>query len=234
MSFAGDQDKPIDDFVEVARELQSAATTQATLDTVCRLAVDVIDGAEHAAITVVRDGDFSTVAASSDIPRVIDRIQYETGEGPCLDCIREHDAFITDDLTQEQRWPAFTNRVVSATGVRSMQAHRLFLQENTLGALNLYAVPVAAFTDTSRALGAMFAAHAAVAYQAAKDHDKALNLELALQSNRRIGMAMGIVMSQQSCTEHDAFSALRTVSQQQHRKLLKIAEEVILSGTLDT
>ena len=52
-------------------------------------------------------------------------------------------------------------------------------------------------------------------------------LKEALDSNRRIGMAMGIVMSQRQVDETLAFDALRRISQNTNRKLRDVAEDVI-------
>jgi hypothetical protein len=58
------------------------------------------------------------------------------------------------------------------------------------------------------------------------------NYEIALHSSRQIGMAMGIVMASRRCTPEAAFEVLRTCSQQLHRKLRDIADEVVLTGDL--
>jgi curved DNA-binding protein CbpA len=52
-------------------------------------------------------------------------------------------------------------------------------------------------------------------------------LTFARDSNRRIGMAMGIVMGQRHVDEEDAFDVLRRTSQNTNRKLRDIAEDVI-------
>ena len=49
----------------------------------------------------------------------------------------------------------------------------------------------------------------------------------ARDSNRRIGMAIGIVMNQRQVDEEDAFDVLRRTSQNTNRKLRDIAEDVI-------
>jgi curved DNA-binding protein CbpA len=51
-------------------------------------------------------------------------------------------------------------------------------------------------------------------------------LEIARDSNRRIGMALGIVMSQRQVDEAHAFDVLRRISQNTNRKLRDIAEDV--------
>jgi AmiR/NasT family two-component response regulator len=64
--------------------------------------------------------------------------------------------------------------------------------------------------------------------------DQVTNLEVALRSARRIGIAIGILMALRKCTEDKSFELLQRTSQQTNRKLRDIAESVILSGTLPT
>ena len=52
-------------------------------------------------------------------------------------------------------------------------------------------------------------------------------LRIARDSNRRIGMAMGIVMNQRHVTDEQAFDILRRTSQNTNRKLRDVAEDVI-------
>jgi hypothetical protein len=52
-------------------------------------------------------------------------------------------------------------------------------------------------------------------------------LTAALASNRRIGMAMGIVVRQLDVDEDEAFDVLRRMSQESNRKLRDVAEDII-------
>lgn len=52
-------------------------------------------------------------------------------------------------------------------------------------------------------------------------------LRAALISNRRISMAIGILMRDQRIDEHQAFDYLRRTSQNANRKLRDVAEDVI-------
>jgi AmiR/NasT family two-component response regulator len=72
-----------------------------------------------------------------------------------------------------------------------------------------------------------------VGIELARAHDKISNLETALESSRRIGMAMGILMAQFRIRQEQAFDMLRDASQTQNRKLRDLAEDVILIGTLE-
>ena len=57
--------------------------------------------------------------------------------------------------------------------------------------------------------------------------EEVAQLREALVSNRRIGMAMGILMRDRDVDEHEAFAALRRISQNSNRKLRDVAEDVI-------
>ena len=59
------------------------------------------------------------------------------------------------------------------------------------------------------------------------------NLQAALESNRRIGMAIGILMATRRLTDEAAFEHLRQASNVLNVKLRAVAEEVIYQGTLD-
>jgi len=181
---------------------------------------------------VVKNSHFSTMASSSEVPPKVDQLQYETREGPCIDAIIEAESYCSNDLSVEDRWPRFASAVVKRTGIRSMSSYRLYLREDTLAALNLYASRPHVFTDSDVALGSIFASHAALAYQSARDHERVENLETALHSNRRIGMAIGILMAVRKVTDAEAFGLMRKLSQQTHRKLAEIAEDVIFTGDL--
>jgi AmiR/NasT family two-component response regulator len=61
---------------------------------------------------------------------------------------------------------------------------------------------------------------------------KIANLEVALASNRRIGIAVGIVMCQQRLTDSQAFDLLVGVSQRSHRKIRDLAEEIVHTGAV--
>ena len=62
--------------------------------------------------------------------------------------------------------------------------------------------------------------------------EKVANLEIALESNRRIAMAIGIIMARELVTEDQAFALLREASQHSHCKLRVVAEQIVTTGEL--
>jgi ANTAR domain-containing protein/PAS domain-containing protein len=63
--------------------------------------------------------------------------------------------------------------------------------------------------------------------------DKNAHLQIALQTNRQIGAAVGIVMYSHRVTAEAAFDLLRQASQRTHRKLRDLAESVVEQGCID-
>jgi serine phosphatase RsbU (regulator of sigma subunit)/putative methionine-R-sulfoxide reductase with GAF domain len=169
---------------DIARLMQSEGTAQQTLQKMVELAPSMVSGCDHAGVSIVAGDHFTTPAATDEVPETVDRIQYETGQGPCVDAIRRHEVFLAGDLRTETRWPAFSARAAAETGVLSMLSFRLFLDSNTLGSLNLYSRRPDAFTEDSRVVGTVFAAHAAVAFAAATEHDRSQRLRQDLRSSR--------------------------------------------------
>ena len=220
-------------FADIARQLEAEKSPEKTQDRVTQAAVATVGGCDHAAISIVRRrGGIETVAATDDVPPQVDAIQYATGQGPCLGAIFDHETYMIDDLAADERWPAFSRRASDETGVRSMLSFRLFLQGDTLGALNLYSRHPEAFDDHGYAVASVLAAHAAIALSAAQERQRAERLEDALRSNREIGMAMGVLMGRGGVTQDEAFTVLRRASQHLHRKLRDVAAEVAESGEL--
>ena len=68
--------------------------------------------------------------------------------------------------------------------------------------------------------------------QGVLDRDQIANLTVALNTARRIGAAIGIIMATQTVTEDDAFALLQRASQHLGRKLREVAEQVLAAGTL--
>ena len=61
---------------------------------------------------------------------------------------------------------------------------------------------------------------------------KIANLTVGLASARQIGCAVGILMTRFVISYDDAFAMLVMASQQQHRKVRDVAEDVIATGTI--
>jgi hypothetical protein len=214
------------EYAAIAREFVGEADLEALLHRICTLAVAHIAGSEHAGVSLVEAKHaLVTHRATGEIPEQFERLQFETGQGPCLDAIRQHEIVEVADLTTEGRWPEFAPVAVERTGVRSMVSFRLFVWADTIGALNVYSTLPGAFEapGTSVELGSIFASHAAVALS---DRRSLERLHAALATRETISMAMGLLMGRQGIGREEAFDVLRRASQRMNVKLRDIAEQV--------
>lgn len=223
-----------DNFAALARKFAQQPNLAATLEAIVVHTVATIEPAEHAGITIRRPGgNYQTIAATGQLPLRVDEFQYQTQEGPCLQALTDHHVLRSDDLASDPRWPMFGRLATDQTEVTSMMSHSLLLEEeNTLGALNMYSSKPAAFAPLDLAVLDELATHAAIAMTLAASRDQNENLRRALESNRTIGVAIGILMTRKLATRQQAFDLLRIASQHSHIKLRDLAEYVIDTGTL--
>jgi hypothetical protein len=223
-----------DDFARMGQEI-AASPRDSAFEAVTSLALERVPSARTASITTMRGDRFVTAAATDDVARRADRIQYDLGSGPCLDAIVERTIYQPKDLAHDDRWPEYGARVVAELGLRSMLSFRMSVEPEgiVISGLNLYADEPDAFDEHDLAEGLLLTTHAAQAVAAAELRDRAENLERALESNRDIGTAIGVLMGLHRLTRDQAFDLLRIASQNTNRKLHEVAVDVVESGAVD-
>jgi len=191
-------------------------------------AVDVVPGCDHACVTSLKAGGVLTCEGSSDdVAVLIDKLERETGEGPCLDAIVEEGYQHDPDITAHATWPALTKRVLEHTPVRGMIGYRLLVGGNKVGALNIFSDHPHALTTESADIGAVVASFASVALAGAAQHDRAETLQRGLESNREIGKAIGLIMAAHKIGDAEALNVLKKVSSELNVKLADIARRVV-------
>jgi GAF domain-containing protein len=223
--------EPWEQFASTARAMSTGADMPQMLHEAVRAATELVEGCDHAGITVVHARRrVTTDVATDDIVRRGDEMQYELGEGPCLQAIYEHETINSDDLAREDRWPRWSRFAADELGVRSMLCMRLYvLPDDTVGGLNMYGDRAHAFPASERHTALALAAHVAVAYVAANQH---AGLDSALATRTIIGQAEGMLMQRYGLNESQAFDVLKRHSQAENRKLHDIAMELVMNGPL--
>ncbi len=211
------------------------------LTSVATFAVTAIPGAEGAGVALLRTDQpgnpIEALAASDPFVAEIDRLQYEIlDEGPCITAVMERRTVRSGSLGGERTWPRFGPRV-GRLGIHSALSLALVLPEGsregkeTVGALNVYARPKDAFDEHAAHLGELFAAPAAVAVYNAQvltaAQSLADQLQEALTSRPVIDQAIGVLRARSGMSEVEAITRLRTISQQEHAKLIDVAELLV-------
>ncbi|NYE38610.1 transcriptional regulator with GAF, ATPase, and Fis domain [Nocardioides cavernae] len=211
---------------DTARHLQETHDDpEATWQTAVEVMQESVDGCDGVGLSMVhRRREVTTVAATCDLAREADRLQYELGEGPCLDAVWERHIVRSRDLAADRRWPTWGPRVADATEARSIVCYQLFTNEDRIGALNLYSRSLDAFDDRTVEEGYAIAAHVSIAVAASQEVDA---LTQGLASRTVIGQATGMLMERYDLDPARAFSVLSRMSQEGNIKLRTLAEQIV-------
>jgi GAF domain-containing protein len=184
-----------------------------------------VPGCQYAGITLAhKDKKVTSAAATHRYPVVLDAIQNQHAEGPCLAAAWEHHMMRVDDLNLDRRWPRYRRCALEQTPIRSILSYELFVDGSAMAALNFYADAPRAFGDESLELGGIFATHVALAWSMMRRQDQ---FRSALASRDTIGQAKGVVMERFNLDAVEAFELLTRLSQQSNRKVIDIAKALI-------
>jgi GAF domain-containing protein len=209
---------------DAARSIAGQSSVEETLDAIVRAAQVSVPDIDHVGISIVhRTGRIETRAATGQLVWDLDGIQYELREGPCVSAMLDEPVVVTEDLRHDQRWPRYVPRAVAA-GLQAQVAVRLYLDEHTLGGLNMYATRTSTIHAEALQAAELFAAHAAIALGHARREEE---LHAAMETRKVIGQAIGVVMERYSVDEHRAFDYLVRASSTGNIKLRDIAQEVV-------
>lgn len=203
-----------------------------TLHRVATLAVEAIEPAAYAGLTMLVDGELMTgVFTDPDAPE-IDRAQYDTGEGPCLDAFRTGEIHRISSTEADGPWPAF-REACRAHGIKSTASFPMLIDDVRHGALNMYSVTADAFGADELRAGRVFAAQAGVVVAYARSYWNARqlseHLEAALVHRAEIEQAKGIIIASTGVTPDAAFEVLVKQSQHENRKLRDVAADLVKS-----
>ena len=175
-------------------------------------------------------GRLNVLASSSERMRLIELIEVQREDGPCLDCYRGRAAVAVADLEEAlHRWPQFVP-AARAAGFASVHALPMRLRDNVLGALGLFGTAVGSLNDEDLALGQALADVASVALvQDKAAADKAAvneQLQTALTSRVVLEQAKGILSQLGGLDMPQAFTVLRSYARDHNLRLTDVAQAV--------
>ena len=212
-------------FADLARKLAVIDGVEQTMAVIVNAAVELV-GCDHASLSHMRNKQLLSASSNDEMAPLLDRIQTEEQEGPCLDAIREGGVQVCDDLRVDSRWSRFGPRAHDATGVVSCMATQLHAGQLTIGALNLFSNSPGTFAEPHHQGGlvAVLAAHATPALATALRHESAA---AALSSRDLIGQAKGILMAHSKVDADEAFRLLVRASQRTNEKVIDVARQLV-------
>ncbi|GAA2020351.1 GAF and ANTAR domain-containing protein [Nakamurella flavida] len=206
------------------------STLETVLTRIAEYAVQAIPGADGAGLTLLEPDRADLIVKSAPFVVEVDDIQYDLGEGPCVDAAAQGRTMRSGSLGGDPRWPRFGPRV-GRLGVHSVLSLPLITPTGVVGAMNVYAHAKHAFDENAERVGEIFAVPAAVSVQnahiLAQAQRLAQHLEIALAHRAAIDQAIGILRARSGLTADEAFDRLRQLSQHQHRKLAEVAATIV-------
>jgi transcriptional regulator with GAF, ATPase, and Fis domain len=214
-----------DRFSEVVLSMGAADGLTQALESVVAGAKSIIEPVDHAAVSLVhRHQRINTPAATDGIARRGDQLQYDAGEGPCLQAIRDREVVSSSDLLDEVRWPRWSRRAAEELGVRSMLCLHLFVSHDTLGALNLYSDRPHAFTAEDRTTGLALAANVAMALNSEQSPEARTT---SVAGAAIIAQAQGLLMHRYELPPSGAFLVLAKAAQREDTTLRLVARTLV-------
>jgi GAF domain-containing protein len=181
--------------------------------------------------------ELRAVAASNEAAHVMELLQLQSDEGPCLDCFQTGRPVSIADLTEAaDRWPAFVTAVRQRSQFRSVHALPLRLRNRAIGALNLFHHEPGPLPDARLLLGQALAdvATIGILQERAIRRGEVLNEQLqgALNSRVVIEQAKGAIAQHSGLDMDQAFNRLRDYARIRNLKLSDVARDIV-DGTLD-
>jgi hypothetical protein len=205
-----------------------------TADQLIHVAAEAIPNSDRSCLTVTGIArGVKPIASSDELGPLLAALQTRVAEGPGLDQVERNDVVHVPDVEADVRWPVFA-RQARDLGIRSLVSARSAIHPRGQVALTLYADRPDAFTTADVQAAMILGSFTGLTLEHDRQRERAANLEVALETNRHIGTAIGILMAREMLTAEQAFQRLRDVSQRQHRKLRDVAEDVARIGELSS
>jgi GAF domain-containing protein len=173
-----------------------------------------------------------SVCTTDAVSALIERLQFDLGEGPCVDAHNHGRPVLEPDLAQPDtaRWLGFRAPAVDA-GVRAVFGFPLRVGAVRLGALNLYRSEAGVLTDEQHAdalVMADVAAQAVLLLQSdAPPGRLAAELEVGADFRYVVHQACGMVAAQLGVNVGQALIRLRAHAFGHDRALTEVAEDVV-------
>lgn len=219
-------------FVALADTLVDDFDVVELLNYLVTVTVELLEA--HAAGIVLADagGTLRAVAASSGQARVVELLQLQSAEGPCLDCYHSATTVqVPDVAAAADRWPTFVAEVRRTTEFRSVHALPLRLRGEALGAFNLFRAEPGVLPDDDVALAQAFAdvATIGILHQRAVRRSQAVveQLQSALDSRIVIEQAKGVITQSTGLDVDAGFALLRAYCRRRRLRLTDVAQRIV-------
>ncbi len=217
-------------FVELVDALVGDFDVIDMLTVLATRSVELVGAAASGILLAGSDGTLRVVGAANEQAHLLELLQVQNEEGPCLDCYRTGQVINHADLTMDSPWPRFAAASVTM-GYASVCAVPLRLRDFRMGCLNLFMSEAGALPDADVALAQALADVASIAImqdQVSRDGAvREAQLQHALDSRIVIEQAKGMIAVHRGVGMDAAFVRLRSYARSNNLRLADVATTLI-------
>ena len=194
-------------------------------------ATRTVVGVDGTGLTLAHeDGRPRWVAVSDAAMELLEQVQHDFGEGPCLAAFAEDRVVAVQDLRSERVWDRLA-AVVGQLQVYGVLSVPVRLASQPVGTLDVYAsqprVWSASEVEALGALAVVTAELVSTAVELANREVEVAQLRQALANRVWIEQAKGVLAATRGVDPDQAFQQLRKQARSSSRKLADLAQEVI-------
>lgn len=222
-------------FVRLADTLVTGFDLVELFDDLVASMVDLFDLAAAGLLIADHGGVLRLMASSPERSDVVELMELQADEGPCLEAYRTGVAVSVPEVEQATRWPRRAS-LIGEAGLGPAYGLPMRLREETVGGLNMFRAPARPLSPsdlvTAQAL-ADVATIATLQVRASRAGPQlAEQLQAALNSRVMIEQAKGVVAEHGKVDMQTAFHRIRAYCRANNRRLSEAAE-AIAHGRLD-
>ncbi|GAA3825881.1 GAF and ANTAR domain-containing protein [Nocardioides panacisoli] len=218
-------------FVELADTLVDEFDALDFLSTLTERAVELLHA--DAAGVILNDlrGNLHVVASTSEQAQLLELLELQNEEGPCLDCFHTGREVVNVAVPEARtRWPRFS-AATAEVGYQSAHAIPLRLRDSLVGAMNLFCVNATRLSEQDIALAQALADIATIGLlqeRAVRQSGLiAEQLQTALDSRILIEQAKGVLLASAGLEVQLGFQLMRAYSRRNRQPLKAVAQSVV-------
>lgn len=217
--------------VELADTLVSGFDVVELADRLAAMSIELA-GADEAGIMLSdQRGTLRVLASSTEQMRLLELLEVQNDEGPCLEAFASGRPVLVEHLEGERdRWPIFADEAL-AQGITAAYALPLRLRETTIGAFNLFCANGRTLDDDELQVAHVLASMATIGiinHRTNREQELlAEQLQSALNSRVIIEQAKGVVSERINADMSTAFAVVRSLARRSNSSITAVAEQIV-------